>query len=150
MVLEVGAAASVSGLRRALPSAAGSSWTSRPTLLPATRSTTVCPSSATATFWPSTACCGTTRRGLASTSPATGGAQMEAAASAWLPAFKPACSWLQRSQGRRQATLRQDGHAAGLPGAARTQARGRHPLVQPQPDQLQVRGVHDQVGALPC
>lgn len=53
-------------------STTGFSWTSRLTLHPVTLSTTVCPSSVMVMSWPSTACCGTTRRGLASTSPVTG------------------------------------------------------------------------------
>lgn len=56
-------------------SAAGFSWTLPPTLHPVTQSTTVCHSSVMVMCWPSTACCGTTRRGLGSTSPVTGQGQ---------------------------------------------------------------------------
>jgi hypothetical protein len=40
----------------------GFSWTSHQTALPVTPSTTACPSSVMATFWPCTGCCGTTRK----------------------------------------------------------------------------------------
>ena len=51
----------------------------------------------------------------------------------------------QGPQGSGETTVWQDGHPPGLPWTPGAQARGRHALVQPQPNQLKIWRIHDQV-----